>query len=75
MFKNSSEFSLHIEDLKISQGFDSYIETLTHYYENETDHEFDEIIKMLNKKIIDQIEVEAQNSGLLKGFQSIVRLE
>lgn len=73
MFKNQNEFSLHIEALKVEHEFETYIETLSWFYENETDHEMVDIAKMLNKKIIDCIQVEAENRGLLKD-SNIVRL-
>lgn len=66
MFKSQNEFSLHIESIKEKHQFESYTETLTWFYENETDHEFDEIVKMLNQKIINCIQFEAEKNGLLK---------
>lgn len=66
MFKTQNDFSLHIENLKITHEFDTYIETLTYFYENETDHEMVDIAKMLNNKIVSSIQVEAEKRGLLK---------
>lgn len=66
MFKNPNEFSLHIETIKQAQGFDSYTETVAWFYEHETDHEMEDIAKMLNQKIINTIQVEAEGRGLLK---------
>jgi hypothetical protein len=66
MFKNQSEFSLHLEKLKHDNGFETYTETLTWFYENETDHEMEDIVKMLNQKIINNIQYEAEMRGMLK---------
>lgn len=74
MYKSSNEFSLHLEKIKQDNGFDSYIETLTFFYENETDHEFEEIVKMLNPKIKAEIEREATSLGLLKTNRALVTL-
>lgn len=73
MFKNQSEFSLHIEKLKEENGFESYTETVAWFYENETDHDMEDIVKMLNPKIIGSIQYEAEERGLLKD-SNIVRL-
>lgn len=66
MFKNENEFSLYIEQVKLDKGFESYTETITYLYENEFDHEMVDIAKMLNKKIIDTIQREAEERGLMK---------
>lgn len=66
IFKNSNEFSLHIEALKLKHEFETYTETLVWFYENETDHEMEEIAKMLNSKLIGDIRNEASAAGLLK---------
>ena len=74
MFIDKNQFSLHIEEIKVQKGFATYIEALTHFYENETDQEFPEIVKLLNKKILDSIEFEATDQKLLKHNEEIVRL-
>lgn len=66
MFKNQNEFSLHIENLKQKHEFDTYTETVSWFYENETDHDMEDIAKMLNQKIVNTIQVEAEGRGLLK---------
>jgi preprotein translocase subunit Sec61beta len=66
IFKNKTEFSLFIEEKKKKEGFDSYIETLVSFWESDTDHEFESIVKMLNKSILDKIEIEASKIGMLK---------
>lgn len=72
MFKDDNDFSLYIEKLKEEHGFETYTETVAHFYENETDHEMSTIVKMLNKKIIGEIQFESEQRGLLKN--STVRL-
>jgi hypothetical protein len=72
MFKDANEFSLHIEKLKEEKGFDSYTDTITDFY-SESDHEIEDIVKMLNKKIIDAIQREAEERGLMKN-SNVVRL-
>lgn len=74
MFKNATEFSLHIEGIRESLGLDSYIEALLYFYEHESDHEMSDIVKMLNKKIVSEIEVEARNLGMLKDNTPLVTL-
>lgn len=66
MFKNQNEFSLHIETLKQKHEFDTYTETIAWFYEHETDHEMEDIAKMLNQKIVNTIQFEAESRGLLK---------
>jgi len=66
IFKNQNEFSLYIESIKQEKSFDTYTETIEWYYENETDHEMSDIAKMLNAKIINTIQLEAESKGLLK---------
>lgn len=66
MFKNQNDFSLHIETIKSEHEFESYTEAVTWFYEHETDHEFEDIVKMLNQKIINNIQFEAEQKGLLK---------
>lgn len=65
-FKNKNEFSLYLEDIKIKHKFDGYIETILYFYENESDHEIKEIVRMLNKKIIDSVRHEAESTGMIK---------
>lgn len=74
MFLDKNQFSLHIEQIKIDKQFDTYIEAVVFYYEMETDQEMSDISKMLNKKILDNIEFEAQEQKLLKHNEEIVRL-
>lgn len=71
MFKDANEFSLHIERLKVEREFDTYMETIMWFYENETDHEMADIAKMLNRKIIGELQLEGEASGLLKGAAGV----
>lgn len=66
MFVSKNEFSLHIEQLKIAQGFETYTEAVVYFYENESDHEMADIAKMLNQKIIDCLQYEAEEKGMMK---------
>lgn len=68
MFKSKNDFCLYLENLKSELGFDSYIETILHFYENETDQEMEEIAKLLNKKLVDCIEREGVDINLIKGY-------
>ncbi len=65
-FKSSSDFSMYLENLKRDKQLDSYTDTILYFYENQSDHEMEDIAKLLNKKIKDQLEVEAQQRGLIK---------
>lgn len=74
MFKDSNDFSLHLEQIKQEQEFDSYIETIVWYSEHESDLEMDQLVRHLNKKIRDSIEYEARISNLLKEDNTLVSL-
>jgi len=73
MFKDANEFSLYIEKIKADQQFETYMEAVMYFYENETDHEMADIAKMLNRKIIGELQLEGEASGQLKS-SSVVRL-
>lgn len=66
MFMTQNDFSLHIEEIKQEFQFETYMEAVMYFYENETDHEIEEISKMLNKKIRDTIMLEAMQAGMMK---------
>lgn len=74
MFSNKNQFSLHIESIKQEKEFETYIEAIIFYYENYSDQEMTDIVKMLNQKILDSIEYEAQEQKLLKHNEEVVRL-
>lgn len=74
MFLDKTHFSLRIEEIKLEKQFDLYIEAVVWFYENETDQEMVDIVKMLNQKILDSIEYEAQENKLLKHNEVVVRL-
>ena len=65
-FKNKNDFSLYIEKLKYELCFETFIETISYFYENESDSEMKDVSKMLNQKIIDNITNEAQKLNLIK---------
>lgn len=69
MFKSKNEFCLYLEKLKQELEVDTYIETITYFYENETDQEMEDIAKMLNKKLVDCIEREGVNINMIKGYE------
>lgn len=69
MFKSKNDFCLYLEKKKKELQLDTYIETITYFYENETDQEMEDIAKLLNKKIIDCIEREGVNVNMIKGHQ------
>jgi hypothetical protein len=64
--QSKNDFNLHIEHLKVVHKFETYIETLSYFLERETDQEPEQVARCLNKKIIEEINVEANHRGLLK---------
>lgn len=68
MFKSKNEFCLYLEQMKQRLGFNTYIETIMYFYENETDQEMEDIAKLLNKKLIDCIEREGVDINMIKGY-------
>lgn len=74
MFKSNNEFNLHIEHIKQTKGFDTYLETVLYFIENESDEEPEQIAKLLNKKIIEELSKEASDLGLLKSTESVLSL-
>lgn len=73
-FKDPNDFSLYIETLKLDYRFDTYMETLVWYLENESDMELEGIVKYLNKKLKDSIEYEALQMNMLKQGNTLVSL-
>ncbi len=71
MFKTSTDFCLHLEKIKIDHEFDTYIEAVTYFAETESDQSYEHIVKCLNKKICDQIAVEAAELNMLKSKDEI----
>lgn len=65
-FRTSNEFSQYIETLKSEKSFDTFTETIVHFWENQSDHEMEDIAKLLNKRIRDFLEVEAMRTGQIK---------
>ena len=66
MFMKPNEFSLYIEGLKREHGFETYIETVTYYVENESDEAYSNIVRNLSPKIIKSITIEATKLKLIK---------
>jgi hypothetical protein len=73
-FKDSNEFCLHLEQIKIDHSFDGYIESLLWYHEHESDLEVEVLVKHLNPKIIEAIKYEAIQNNMLKEKQELVSL-
>lgn len=65
-FKDSNEFCIHLENVKRERGFETYMETVVWFSENESDADIEEIAKFLNKKIKDAIQYEAVMSNMMK---------
>lgn len=74
MFLGYNDFSLHIEELKRDKHFDTYLETITWYIENETDVDYDKVAKNLNQKILDNIKIEAMKGNMLKEKEVVITL-
>lgn len=74
MFTNQNEFSLHIEQLKLERGHETIIDTIVDFYENDTDQEMTDIIKMLNRRLLEQIEIEARDNNMLKEKFEVITL-
>lgn len=74
MFKNNTEFCIHLEKLKQEHQFDTFIETIGWFIENESDQEPEQIARLLNKKILENIEVEARNLNMLKSNSPTIEL-
>lgn len=74
MFKTSNEFCIHLDRLKDEHQFDTYIETISWFAENESDQEMDQIAKHLNRKIRDAVEYEARQLHMLKDNDELVSL-
>lgn len=70
MNNRESNFNIYLEIIKREYGFDSYIETVTWFAENESDMEIDQIAKHLNKKITEEIRKEAIEANMVKEKKS-----
>lgn len=73
MFTDKNEFSMHIEQIRQDHDLTA-IEALVWFAENESDQDFEQIVKMLNKKLRDRIEYEARQSNLMKDKTKLVSL-
>jgi hypothetical protein len=67
-------FNLYLESKKIELGYDTYLETLSWFMENESDQEPEQIAKCLNKKITEEITKEANELGMLKNHEISISL-
>lgn len=65
-FKTSNDFCIYIEELKESEGFETFMETVAWYATNECDMEMEDVAKHLNKYIRDKIASEARQFRMLK---------
>lgn len=73
-FKSSNDFCLYLEQIKTEQDFETYLETVIWYAENESDLDMDQLVRHLNKKIRDGIEYEARVMNLLKDRDDLISL-
>jgi len=74
MFHSPNEFSIHLEKLKEYHKFDTIIETIVWFAENESDQEYEQIVKMINRKLKQQVEIEARDLKMLKDNSDLVSL-
>jgi tRNA U34 5-carboxymethylaminomethyl modifying enzyme MnmG/GidA len=74
MQSRTVEFNLRIEQLKIDHNFETYLETLSYFIDNETDQEPEQIAKLLNKKIVEELSKEASKQGFLKNIEETISL-
>ena len=76
MFLKKNEFCLYIERKKRELKFDTYMETVLWYIENEADVDvdYDNVSKSLNRKIKEAIEIEASQRNMLKEKMEFVEL-
>lgn len=74
MQSKTVEFNLRIEQLKVDHHFDTYLETLSYFINNETDQEPEQIAKLLNKKIIEELSREASERGIIKDVGQTISL-
>lgn len=72
MIEFKTDINIRIETIKIEQQFDSYIETLAYYIEYESDQEPKQLVRFLNKKILEEIHKEANEMGMLKTQETII---
>lgn len=73
-FNNSTDFCIYLEQLKSKLEFDSYIETIVYYSEHESDVDLEQLVKFLNKKIVDGIKYEASQNNLFKDETKLISL-
>lgn len=68
------DFNLRIEQMKKEQKFETYLETVTYFIENESDSEPEQIAKLLNKKIKEEIYKESINESKIKTQDSGIHI-
>jgi len=74
MFKTNNEFNLYIEQIKKAHKFETYLEAISYFIEHESDEEPEQIAKMLNKKIIEELRIEASANGLFRHHEKVITL-
>lgn len=74
MFKDENEFSIYIETLKEREGLGTIIEALVFFYENETDQEMDDLVKLMNRRLREKVEAEAIDGRMVMDKTRLVRL-
>lgn len=63
MFKNSTDFSLHIEEIAANQRM-SHMDAILHYC-SENFLEPEEVVPLISKSLKDKIEIDMKESNLL----------
>lgn len=74
MFKDENEFSIYIETLKEREGLSTIIEALVFFYENETDQEMEDLVKLMNRRLREKVEAEAIDGRMVMDKTKLVRL-
>ena len=74
MFKDENEFSIYIETLKEREGLGTIIEALVFFYENETDQEMEDLVKLMNRRLREKVEAEAIDGRMVMDKTKLVRL-
>lgn len=74
MFKDENEFSIYIETLKEREGLGTIIEALVFFYENETDQEMEDLVKLMNRRLREKVEAEAIDGRMVMDKTRLVRL-
>lgn len=58
---------MYIEELKRDRHFDTYYDTVLWFVENESDQEVEQVVRVLNKKIVEEMKKEFIQTGVVRG--------